>query len=273
MILVMPIYQGGNLFLEGLDSVERADIPFNKIVISFNGASAADYNLFCREKSRGRFRKEYTILRSNCELNSLNHSIFIANYLKTIYVNSLQLFFLAHDDRILTSSDSKKSHKYLMNASPDTIYFPSYSCCNAKDYSNIFEVIESDNVMSSNEFFWLTQRQNVPTSMSGMIVSLDAWSETLTILKKSGSGARFEHLLCIASSINYVRFSTNVRVLVAQRKNSEADNLNARQHRIASLYYTLTFFKNRRIVSTLEFILYCWILFKKIIGVLIQYKK
>lgn len=267
----MPIYQGERLFLDGLDTVERVNLPFHKIVISFNGESSADYNLFCSERDRGRFNKDYTILRTHQEMSSLDHGVFISNHLNSFSINNLKIFFLAHDDRILNLFDDKGLLEFLENTKPDTIYFPSYSCCNAKDYLNVFEVIESDEILSSNDFFWITQKRNVPTSMSGMIVPLNAWIETLKVLLKAGSGARFEHLLCIANSINYVCFASNIRVLIAQRENSEADNLNALHHRVSSFYYVYTFFKNKRIKSFSEHILYSWILIKKIIGILTQY--
>lgn len=271
MVLVMPIYQGKTLFLDGLDSVENINIPFRDIIVSFNGTSCEDYNLFLNEKSRGRFKKEYTILRTNDEMNSLDHGIFISKYLHNLYGNNLQIFFLAHDDRILNSTNDIILNDFLMKSRSDTVYFPSYSCCHSNDYSNIFEVIESDYVISSNNFFWMTQKKNVPTSMSGMIVPLYAWIETIKVMLKAGSGARFEHLLCIARGVNYVCFSKNVKVLVAQRENSEADSLNAMHHRVSSLHYTTTFYINERVSGISIYFLYSWTLLKKFIGVIIQY--
>jgi hypothetical protein len=125
--------------------------------------------------------------------------------------------------------------------------------------------------MTSSEFFWLTQRQDVPTNMSGMVVPMDAWVETLKILQKAGSGARFEHLLCIARCISHVCFSKSVRVLIVSRNKSEADNLNAMQHRVSSFYYTYTFFKNERIIGFSMHILFTLIFLKKLIGIIFQY--
>ena len=263
--LVMPIYQGRDIFLEGLDSVERADIPFNKIVLSFNGASSTDYDLFCKEKSLGRFLKEYTILRTNAEMSSVEHSIFITNHLKEFCIETTQIFLLAHDDRILNSPDDLTLHQFLENSKSDTIYFPSYSCCFENKNYSIFRVIESDQVLTSNDFFWLTQTQDVPTNMSGMIIPFIAWVETLKVLLKAGSGARFEHLICIARSIKYVCFNTNVKILVISRPYSDASNLNARQHRISSLYYSFTFFKNGRIIGLCQHLLFGRILINKAI--------
>lgn len=269
----MPIYRGELLFLDGLDSIESANIAFDKIIISFNGSSSTDYDLFLREKSRGRYQKEYTVLRTNAEMSSLEHGIFITNHLQDFCAKSLKIFFLAHDDRILKSHNDEVLKKFLLNCSADTVYIPSYSNCNSKDYSNIFEVIESNQKLSSSDFFWLTQKKNVPTSMSGMIVPLYAWIETIKIMLKAGSGARFEHLLCIARGVNYVCFSKNVRVLVAQRKNSEADTLNAMHHRVSSLHYTYTFFVNGHIIGLSSYFLYSFTLFKKITGVIVEYIK
>jgi hypothetical protein len=269
----MPIYQGGKLFLEGLDSVERIDVPFNKIIISFNGNSSTDYDLFCREVSRGRFCKDYTVFRTKAEMNSLDHSIFITESLKKLCVAGLKVFLLAHDDRILNSRDDKDLYDFLENTNSETVYFPSYSCCFENEGLSIFKVIESNRQMSSNDFFWTTQRQDVPTNMSGMIIPLDSWIETIKVLKKAGSGARFEHLLCIARCISNVCFSDKVRVLVVSRSNSEADNLKAMQHRVSALYYTVTFFNNGRVADLTSLFLYGFILLKKMMGVIIQYFK
>jgi len=269
----MPIYRGESLFLDALNSIEKADIPFAKRIISFNGATSSDYDLFCNNKNNSRFLQEYTVLRTNAELSSIEHGIFITNYLKNLYENSLQIFFLAHDDRILNNSEDKELYDFLKETKPDTVYFPSYSNCKSEDYSSIFEVIESDQTMSSNDFFWKTQKQNIPTSMSGMIVPFGAWVDTLKILNKAGSGARFENLLCIAHCVSNVCFSKKVKVLVAQRKNSDADNLKPIHHRVSSLYYALTFYRNRRIVGRNEYLLYGWVLFKRYIGLIFEYLK
>ena len=269
----MPIFKGGTLFLDAIDSVERSNIPFGKIVLSFNGASSLDFNHFKRACAEGRFTKDYLVLRTNQELNSLEHSVFITDYLANILFDDLKIFFLAHDDRILNAQNDSALVEFLGNARSDTVYFPSYSCCNAKDYSYVFDVVESNQHLTSNNFFWLTQRQNVPTSMTGMIVPIKAWIEAIEVMQKAGSGARFEHILCIAKCISYVNFSKYVRVLVAQRENSEADMLNAMHHRIATLYYTLMFIKNGRLSGLSDSILYGWIIFKKLSAIVIQIVK
>lgn len=269
----MPIFKGGTLFLDALDSIERSNIPFGKILISFNEISSVDFELFVRARAEGRFTKDYLILRTNEELNSLDHGAFITDYLTKTFHDDLKIFFLAHDDRILNPPGDSALVEFLECARSDTIYFPSYSCCNAKDYSFIFDIVESNQQLSSNNFFWLTQRQNVPTSMTGMIVPVKAWIEAIEIMQKAGSGARFEHILCIARCINHVNFSKYVRVLVAQRENSEADKLNAMHHRISTLHYTLAFIKNGRLVGFSNSILYSWILFKKISAIIVQMVK
>jgi hypothetical protein len=106
--------------------------------------------------------------------------------------------------------------------------------------------------------------------MTGMIVPIKAWIDSIRIMQKAGSGARFEHILCIARCINFVNFSKYVRVLVAQRENSEADKLNPMNHRISTLHYTLAFIKNGRLEGFSNLILYSWILFKKLSAIVVQ---
>lgn len=270
MILVMPIYKGQDLFLGAIDSIEQLHIPFEKIILSFNEAQSNDYNLFVKSKNAGRYSKDYTILRTGIELDSVGHGLFIADKLSASINAECRIFFLAHDDRILNKNYDLALHDFLLNARSDTVYFPSYSCCKSDDYNFVFEIIESDKTLTSEDFFWLTQKNNVPTSMSGMIVSFGAWKEALKVMLAAGSGARFEHLLSIASVTKNVCFNKVVNVLVAQRKGSDADHLNIMQHRISSFFYVLTFIKNRRLHGLGNYLRCIWLLSKKIVAIALQ---
>lgn len=263
----MPIYKGAHLFLDGLDSIERAQINFENIVLSFNEDKDDDYGVFVQAQKDGRFKLNYTIFRTGAELNAVDHGRFFIGRIKDISGPNTKIFYLAHDDRLLNKPKDSKLENFLRATKSDTVYFPSYSCCKAEDYSTIFEVVESDHNLKSNNFFWLTQRGNIPTSMSGMILPLSAHEGILDVMEKAGSGARFEHLVCIEKSVNMVCFNKIVRVLIAQRKGSDADHLTRMQHRISSLYYTLTFLKNGRVHGARQHIYFSFLLIKKLVAV------
>jgi hypothetical protein len=271
MILVIPIYKGGDLFLGAIDSIEKLQIQFKKIVLSFNEALSVDYDLFIQTADSQRYRQNYTILRTGLDLDAVEHGLFIVNNLKPCLDANDKIFFLAHDDRVLNDGEDGDLYQFLIDVEPNTVYFPSYSCCKVDDYNDVFEVIESDNVYTPKEFFWLTQQMNVPTSMSGMIVPFASWNEALRVMSRAGSGARFEHLLSIAASTKKICFNKFVRVLIAQRKGSDADHLSLMQHRLSSFYYVVTFIRNRRMKGFIEYCHIGWILFKKIGGLVTQF--
>lgn len=260
----MPVYKGTHLFLEGLDSIERAQIKFERIVLSFNEENSIDHAAFISARNKGRYKLDYTIFRTGKSLSAVEHGRFFIDRIKAISGLNTKIFYLAHDDRLLNSSGDGELEYFLNNIQCNTIYFPSYSCCKVEDYSSIFEVIESERRLTSNDFFWLTQRGNVPTSMSGMILPLAAHEEILGVMEKAGSGARFEHLLCIAKPVNMVCFNKIVRVLIAQRTGSDADHLTKMQHRVSSLHYTLTFLRNRRLHGVREYFYFSFLLMKKL---------
>ena len=268
--LVMPIYKGTHLFLEGLDSIERAQINFERIVLSFNEENGVDYEAFISARNEGRYKLDYTLFRTGKSLDAVEHGRFYIEKIKVISGINTKIFYLAHDDRLLNSSGDVELENFLNRTQYDTIYFPSYSICKAEDYSTIIDVIESKQRLTSADFFWLTQNRNVPTSMSGMILPLAAHEEILDVMEKAGSGARFEHLLCIAKSVNMVCFNKIVRVLIAQRTGSDADHLTKMQHRISSLYYTLAFLRNHRLYGVREHFYFGFLLMKKILPIVWQ---
>jgi hypothetical protein len=266
----MPIYKGTHLFLEGLDSIERAQINFERIVLSFNEENDIDYAAFISAQNEGRYKLDYTIFRTGKSLGAVEHGRFYIDKIKAISGINTKIFYLAHDDRLLNSSGDDELENFLNKTQYDTIYFPSYSICKVEDYSSIFDVIESEKILTSTEFFWLTQKRNVSTSMSGMILPLAAHEEILGVMKKAGSGARFEHLLCIAKSVNMVCFNRIVRVLIAQRTGSDADHLTKIQHRVSSLYYALTFLRNHRLHGVREHFYFGFLLMRKILPIIWQ---
>jgi len=157
------------------------------------------------------------------------------------------LFLLAHDDRIIDDKGSHSTTRFLQSLDRNTVYFPSYSCCMAGSYERITKVIEQELLLTPEQFFWVTLKQNIATNMSGMVTPLHAWEETLHVMATAGSGARFEHLLCISSRVQAVCFHKDVRVLVGERTDSDGKRLTSLQHRKAALAYLLAFARNGRL--------------------------
>ena len=206
LLLVIPIFRGGDLFMDALRSVERSDIRFNKIIVSFNGVGDEDINMFTESCRFGELTYSYTVFKTGADLSGNDHGKFMLDKLKKITNENSLIFFLAHDDRILRNPESDETEKFLSSLDPNSVYFPSYSCCQVQDYSTVIKINESEESIPPEIFFWRTQRENVPTSMSGIIAPLMAWNEAAEVMTRSGSGARFEHLLAIARPVKLIHF-------------------------------------------------------------------
>lgn len=274
--ILVPIFRGGDLFLGALESIERSGFRFENIFISFNEAGNHDYDNFVNACHDGKLKLCYTVFRTGVELDVISHSRFMVEKIREIVEPISMLFLLAHDDRIINNESDASANlinKFFLKIAFDTVYFPSYSCCSVINYDLVYKVIESDLILSPNQFFWLTQKENIATNMSGMIVPFSAWDETIVVMEKYGSGARFEHLLAISHPVNSIQFHKNVRTLVASRVDSDGALLTGVQHRRASLHYLFTFAVNGRLRGQSHYLLFARELVKKIIGLAIEYIK
>lgn len=245
--LVLPIYKGTTLFLGALESIERSGIDFSGLIISFNGDDPADYDDFMEARRYGRLKSDYIVFRTNTVLEAFEHQLFIREKVEKIVSPQSMLFFLAHDDRIISEGNEKLATKFLQSIDRSSVNFPSYNCCIAGHYETVTHILEHDLTLTPEDFFWLTLRQNVDTNMSGMVVPISAWGETLGVMAKAKTGARFEHLLTIAKGVSSVRFHKQIRVLVGERPDSDGKSLSSLQHRKASLLYLIAFARNARL--------------------------
>jgi len=257
--------------MDALRSVERSGIQFDNMIVSFNSNEGEDYRVFQHACDVGELTYKYTVFRTDKEMNGIDHGKFIVNKLKEMISHESLIFFLAHDDRIIYQHNCEKVENFYTCLDSSSVYFPSYSCCKVEDYSKLTEINENEESMTPEVFFWKTQKENVPTSMSGMIVPLAALEESLEVMTKSGSGARFEHLLAISRKVKQIHFHKFVKTLVVSRPDSDAAYLTLRQHRWASIYYLYTFARNGRIDGFLSYIYFSKEFFKKIIALVFSY--
>jgi hypothetical protein len=263
LTLVVPVYRGGLMFIEALRSAEQSQMEFKKIVVSFNEVNDKDFQTFHNACLIGVLNFPYTVFRTNKEMRAHEHGRFIVDKLKISTPMDAMILFLAHDDRIIVQPSTKAHKLFYSTLQSDAVYFPSYSCCRIEDIEKIIVVIEHEEVISPEVFFWRTQKQNLSTNMSGMIVPLGAWDEALKTLVLAGSGARFEHLLAIARPINHIRFHKFMKTLIVERPGSDAATLTLLDHRRASLYYLYAFARNLRVTGVLNRIRFMKELIKK----------
>lgn len=245
--LLLPVYRGENLFEGAIKSIEESAIDFENIFVSFNGSDSADYDLFMQMSNQNKLRKKYTLFQTLEDLSAVQHSHLITKNLSEILHPSSMLMLLAHDDRLIASESATLSSGIFSKLNADTIYIPSYSFCWASDYNKVTRVVESVIDMSPKEFFWRTMKETIPTNMSGMIMPFFAFVEAQKTLERYTNGARFEHMLCIARSIKCVCFTTDVRVLIGERMDSDGRLLTILEHRKAALHYMRAYLRNGRL--------------------------
>lgn len=268
--LMLPVYQGGELFFGALQSIEKSSVKFSNIYISFNGENSKDYDAFINMEQMGALKRKYTVLRTNQNLTSAQHACFaLENFKKIISPRSL-IMFLAHDDRIMSAQGYEKAQEeFIASLRADTVYFPSYHCCMVEDYENVTHVIESNATYSVSDFFWKTMADNVATNMSGMVVPFSAWKEAVEGANRAGTGARFEHMLCIAPGVRHVKYTNKVCVLIGERGDSDGKSLSSLDHRRAAANYVWSFFKNGHLLNSGRYVSYAIELLKKSVALCI----
>jgi hypothetical protein len=272
--LLLPVFQGGSLFLGAIQSIEDSYIPFEKIIISFNGADPADYKEFLAIKAAGKLKKQYLVYRTMEDLTAAQHGQFVLSNLSGLFDSDSSIMLLAHDDRLLSrAEDEKVLLEYISQVQRGVVYFPSYQCCLAGDYDNITHVHERNVTYTPDDFFWLTMRESVPTNMSGMIVPFQAWVDALKFVAKMQTGARFEHMLCIGRSVGCISFTNKMKTIIGERQNSDGKLLSDLDHRKAALDYVLAYYKNGHLNSAKRYPQFIYQLIRKVVAYVIANKK
>ncbi len=270
MSAVLPILNGGELFMDAIYSIEDSKIPFKKVFISFNGKSELDYQNFLTAKSNREFKNSYVIFRTEEDLGAVEHGMFFQNHLKSYLKSDSGVFLLAHDDRIIAPNLDEFFLLLSNNHLSSTIFFPSYHCCMSDDYQDIIRIIEKDECVSVEEFFFRSLQENIPTNMSGMILPFHALLASNEAMNKSKSrGARFEHTTCISPGIECVNFHNKLNILIGERPNSEGKMLSYKDHRIAAFNYVWYFLKNRQLKTLTKAPIYFYHLAKNWAGYLL----
>lgn len=244
----MPVYQGGNLFLGALKSIEESSLDFANIFISFNGKNSNDLIKFKEMKGSGVLKKEYIIFTTNEDFDVVSHSNFVLNNLSKYLKENDLVFLLAHDDRIMNSS-SQAGFESLIKEDDQgsTVYLPSYSWCKTPNYDQIYKKAEMNKSLSPDEFFKMSVKGVLATNMSGMIVPFHVLKKTQEEMDRTKTGARWEYLVCVAEGVKRIRYTADIKVLIGSRDDSDGNSLTLENHRIAALNYAEAFFRNQKI--------------------------
>ena len=99
--VALPIFDGGELFMDAIYSIENSKIPFKNVFLSFNGKSDLDYQKFLSIKSVSNFKNSYIVFETKKDLDAVEHGNFLLEQLKKFLKKDSAVFMLAHDDRII----------------------------------------------------------------------------------------------------------------------------------------------------------------------------
>ena len=268
--VILPIFNGGELFIDAILSIENSNIPFNNVFISFNGESDTDYQTYLKFKSENILKYSYVEFQTKKDLPSLAHGLFFQKEMRNFLKSDSTIFMLAHDDRIIPPN--KYEFISLLNGVDlrSTVLFPSYSCCMADDYQHVIKMITKDEYISSENFFFRSLKENISTNISGMIMPFHVLIAASNSLNKlQSSGARFEHQACITNGIENVYFHNKLQILVGERPDSDGKLLTLRDHRISAFNYVRSFLINGQLKSPSKFPIFCYHLAKNWIGFLL----
>jgi len=268
--VALPVFNGGELFMDAIYSIENSKIPFKNVYISFNGESDFDYQKFLAIKSKGNLINSYIIFETKTDLAAVEHSNFLLEQLKKFLKKDSAVLMLAHDDRIIPPKIDEFISLLSSNELGSTIFFPSYHCCMSDNYHEIIKIIEKDERISTESFFFKSLQENISTNMSGMIFPFHALlSSNRTTNKAKSRGARFEHITCISPGINTICFHNKLNMLIGERPNSEGKMLSYRDHRVAAFNYIWSFLKNGQLKTFSKVPTYFYYLAKNWVGYLI----
>lgn len=238
---LIPIFKGGNLFVDAVLSLDRYSHLFEDIVISFNGMCAEDYYLFEKIRTERSLKGNYIVFRTLEDLSALEHGLFLVDRIsKNSYFKNSSIFLMAHDDRLI--SKKLEFESFFKSCRLDTVYFPEYHRSTAPSYDIVYEVDSISKTLNSDEFFWKSMSSNIATNMSGLVLPFSVWVRVTNLLREVDCGARFEHLVCIDKQIRFVKWDPRNKVIVGARLDSDGAQLSNRQHRSAAFLYVKSYF-------------------------------
>lgn len=227
-LLLIPVFRGGTLFKECLESVRPYELDFEKIIVSINGDDIH------REQDRRTLAEsdisptKLLLLEAPKELpGPAHHRFALKQIVKMGFSLDSQIMALFHDDWLQRSpSDCKVDSTtvvvgdWLTNESPDQRAAVPLARQRVKDW------LEQGGI--SNAFI----------NGSGMIASLRARYAASLIMSVFRTGVRYEFFLMTHKSVSHLEKTT--MPLVKIRIHAEQDGL--RQTPVSALLGDVAFF-------------------------------
>ncbi|MEB3257573.1 MAG: hypothetical protein VKN83_04545 [Cyanobacteriota bacterium] len=213
-ILLMPVYKGGVMFEQAIDSVIPCLPWFSRVVISLNGNDTHEDRAIAVGLAG---HCDLTLLETRRILNPVQHLHFIAKYLsqKMLLAPDSQLFVLCHDDLLYKPGFDHLDQKQWEVWGSDCISLGDYHVF--KDDTSLvkhrdecwFARYDSQTSRSKQAFLMTQyQRNDDPfTNFSGMRFSLSLLRSTIRFFTMTGSntGMRLEYSLIVNRQVKVIK--------------------------------------------------------------------
>jgi glycosyltransferase involved in cell wall biosynthesis len=234
--IIVPVYNGGVLFLRALDSLEENGVGIENIYISFNAISenSKDVVSFRDWIKRGLKKHNYQFWITGCELSSKDHGIRIIKSLKT--TNAKYIMTLCHDDRIEEKYDFSQLDLYA-----DKVIFPTWRLIDEK-----FQFISEKKIISDSPDQLIMENEwSCYINISGIIYPKKMLQRLSWILPLKKGGQRVEMSICTQPEIKKI-IAGNHKVEIMVRDQSDGASASKKQYAHDELIYIATLIWNRR---------------------------
>jgi len=238
--IVVPVYNGGALFLRALDSLEENAVGIENIYISFNAISenstdVVKFKIWIRKCSR---KHNYHIWITGIELSSKEHGLRIIELLKK--TEAEYIMTLCHDDSIKEKYDFSQ-----INLCSDRVIFPIWTLVDEK-----FQFISEKKISSDSPDKLITENQwSCYINISGIIYPKKMLKRLSWILRFKKGGQRVEMTICTQPEIKKIVVGKH-KVEIMVREQSDGASASRKQYAHDELIYiiTLLFYRRFRVI-------------------------
>lgn len=229
-ILLIPVYKGGDLFSQAVDSVIPCLPWFSRVIISLNGTDTSDDHASALRLAD---RCHLTVLQTRKNLTAARHSRFILKQcFKSLELTSGdQIFLLCHDDLLCKKGFDALDYESWLNFRSDWVSLGDYKAFRngtSPDFArheSWFSRYDSLSIRPQEEFMktQYTRHDDPFTNASGMRMSLGVNSSISRYFHATGSksGMRTEYAIIVSKRVSHVVNFFPPLVCIRERSDSE----------------------------------------------------
>lgn len=249
MIVLIPVYKGGALFITALGSVLKNCPKEVRVFISFNGSDEGDFNNFKEHLECHQLKHEININRTHRDLSAIEHAKAISLWLQKHLSISDQIMFLCHDDEIIQNISLDTVDK-ISNES-DSICFPEWHLYDEKgNFREIKSVSEINLNQSIEDFIFDTFKAgDIYTNLTGIVCNYHTFRKYCNSLEYKKSGARTELMLATARKTKKIVVFDKLKFRINQSHNSAGANIDKKSYYYDEMHFMMWLFINLRILK------------------------